>query len=112
MIRRPPRSTLFPYTTLFRSLVSGRAVLCVDAAHDRQEDARRVRAVVMHAVARHAGLRVGAEPLAGVGIGIEARVVARRDVHRDPVAAVEDETRRPEVDPDLHDLAGLARDLA
>src|SRR2546430_12169878 len=24
MIRRPPRSTLFPYTTLFRSRVSGR----------------------------------------------------------------------------------------
>src|SRR3712207_7182829 len=24
MIRRPPRSTLFPYTTLFRSLVAGR----------------------------------------------------------------------------------------
>src|SRR3712207_7053999 len=24
MIRRPPRSTLFPYTTLFRSLVVGR----------------------------------------------------------------------------------------
>src|SRR2546427_10164985 len=24
MIRRPPRSTLFPYTTLFRSLYSGR----------------------------------------------------------------------------------------
>src|SRR5256885_10081967 len=23
MIRRPPRSTLFPYTTLFRSIVSG-----------------------------------------------------------------------------------------
>src|SRR2546427_4937377 len=23
MIRRPPRSTLFPYTTLFRSMVSG-----------------------------------------------------------------------------------------
>src|SRR2546427_9417510 len=27
MIRRPPRSTLFPYTTLFRSLVSGGDVL-------------------------------------------------------------------------------------
>src|SRR5258705_12120768 len=26
MIRRPPRSTLFPYTTLFRSVVPGRAV--------------------------------------------------------------------------------------
>src|SRR3712207_7149992 len=25
MIRRPPRSTLFPYTTLFRSLYSGTA---------------------------------------------------------------------------------------
>src|SRR3712207_7334905 len=25
MIRRPPRSTLFPYTTLFRSLVGGDA---------------------------------------------------------------------------------------
>src|SRR6266566_9469813 len=25
MIRRPPRSTLFPYTTLFRSLLSGSA---------------------------------------------------------------------------------------
>src|SRR2546423_10246311 len=29
MIRRPPRSTLFPYTTLFRSP----AVLLVDVAH-------------------------------------------------------------------------------
>src|SRR2546427_5848793 len=28
MIRRPPRSTLFPYTTLFRS---GQATLCVRA---------------------------------------------------------------------------------
>src|SRR2546430_11921945 len=26
MIRRPPRSTLFPYTTLFRSVAVGRAV--------------------------------------------------------------------------------------
>src|SRR3712207_8769548 len=28
MIRRPPRSTLFPYTTLFRSLASERQRLC------------------------------------------------------------------------------------
>src|SRR2546430_3352099 len=26
MIRRPPRSTLFPYTTLFRSLADGQAL--------------------------------------------------------------------------------------
>src|SRR5947208_11503251 len=33
MIRRPPRSTLFPYTTLFRSLLFADAALqaCVDA---------------------------------------------------------------------------------
>src|SRR3712207_7145613 len=46
MIRRPPRSTLFPYTTLFRSgRVTGRA--CQDAAmgsgSDRASDARRRR---------------------------------------------------------------------
>src|SRR5256885_11596793 len=29
MIRRPPRSTLFPYTTLFRSLGTGAFVLSV-----------------------------------------------------------------------------------
>src|SRR3712207_2416123 len=32
MIRRPPRSTLFPYTTLFRSRNSGRADPVADAA--------------------------------------------------------------------------------
>src|SRR3712207_9015777 len=29
MIRRPPRSTLFPYTTLFRSLSALFSVICV-----------------------------------------------------------------------------------
>src|SRR5260221_9382580 len=38
MIRRPPRSTLFPYTTLFRSRPPGLAHrnLRCHAAHDRQ----------------------------------------------------------------------------
>src|SRR5437870_6366697 len=44
MIRRPPRSTLFPYTTLFRSLV-------VDAVADRD---RRDRALEIQLPARHA----------------------------------------------------------
>src|SRR2546422_10815302 len=30
MIRRPPRSTLFPYTTLFRSTVNGKKGPCKD----------------------------------------------------------------------------------
>src|SRR5258708_21257477 len=36
MIRRPPRSTLFPYTTLFRSLRDGR--VCLDLARDEGTD--------------------------------------------------------------------------
>src|SRR3712207_9265834 len=28
MIRRPPRSTLFPYTTLFRSVIDECAIIC------------------------------------------------------------------------------------
>src|SRR2546427_839775 len=31
MIRRPPRSTLFPYTTLFRSVESGRRVVFISS---------------------------------------------------------------------------------
>src|SRR2546426_3260519 len=34
MIRRPPRSTLFPYTTLFRSLTTTRLMLDSPAARD------------------------------------------------------------------------------
>src|SRR5258708_17707570 len=42
MIRRPPRSTLFPYTTLFRSLVNGS-----DCHHRvwRPADLRRTRSL-------------------------------------------------------------------
>src|SRR3712207_8453998 len=52
MIRRPPRSTLFPYTTLFRSLVRAQAVdeqgialldavLLAACFHDRVHDRKR-----------------------------------------------------------------------
>src|SRR2546429_5195266 len=39
MIRRPPRSTLFPYTTLFRSLGF------IDARHDGTQHARELLGV-------------------------------------------------------------------
>src|SRR2546430_15090781 len=35
MIRRPPRSTLFPYTTLFRSLSDERPVIYGDGSQSR-----------------------------------------------------------------------------
>src|SRR5256885_3718399 len=34
MIRRPPRSTLFPYTTLFRSVIEGHIERCVEALQE------------------------------------------------------------------------------
>src|SRR2546426_9176965 len=45
MIRRPPRSTLFPYTTLFRSPNSGSVLTCWNPRFDkieRQEGGRSV----------------------------------------------------------------------
>src|SRR3712207_8620548 len=41
MIRRPPRSTLFPYTTLFRSRVTEQHVV-LELVHDVGRDAQRV----------------------------------------------------------------------
>src|SRR2546426_9248781 len=49
MIRRPPRSTLFPYTTLFRSRLSRRraaGLRCGPAAQPRQKRHRGV--IAMH----------------------------------------------------------------
>src|SRR3712207_6897971 len=56
MIRRPPRSTLFPYTTLFRSRDGGPvgggarrplpAALGIGRLGQRRPDARRARAAV------------------------------------------------------------------
>src|SRR3712207_8747638 len=42
MIRRPPRSTLFPYTTLFRSAVGGRVNATTFEGEALAVDIRRV----------------------------------------------------------------------
>src|SRR2546422_7837448 len=55
MIRRPPRSTLFPYTTLFRSL----AVLVARRVAEGSEQHRRLRLRVL-----------GAGGLASVGLAV------------------------------------------
>src|SRR2546430_12526318 len=56
MIRRPPRSTLFPYTTLFRSLVTRLARVPVGAAFGATEGAEahlaRAQAQAHRAVSR------------------------------------------------------------
>src|SRR2546429_7212729 len=42
MIRRPPRSTLFPYTTLFRSLTKAESVLAGRTAIASRRDRARL----------------------------------------------------------------------
>src|SRR3712207_7126915 len=47
MIRRPPRSTLFPYTTLFRSIGAGLIRLVgEDRDREAQRDQRRLEGVL------------------------------------------------------------------
>src|SRR3712207_6935086 len=51
MIRRPPRSTLFPYTTLFRSQVGGPAVVEGGVATDAVGKGRK-QVLAVHTQAR------------------------------------------------------------
>src|SRR3712207_8714567 len=61
MIRRPPRSTLFPYTTLFRSAVQGEPGGRGDrhvAARQLQAAGARVDRDALRALDRHASVAV------------------------------------------------------
>src|SRR2546422_11384656 len=95
MIRRPPRSTLFPYTTLFRSvqvaldlLVLADDALVVHARPDR--DRREPPAV---GVSRLREER--ARPLRVVGGAAEARVEPPRGRRKDPVRGREPAEKHP-----------------
>src|SRR5256886_16469286 len=64
MIRRPPRSTLFPYTTLFRSL-DRRLVLVQILVRRESLDRLRGEVAVRHRVANHDDLLPGRAQDAG-----------------------------------------------
>src|SRR2546430_8696690 len=58
MIRRPPRSTLFPYTTLFRSHLPDRAVVAI-RGDSCLRDALDAESAFLHDAARaYRGVRV------------------------------------------------------
>src|SRR5258708_16276472 len=75
MIRRPPRSTLFPYTTLFRSIDSRRGDFA-DAVMELTD--RRGVDVVLNALAAEA-IPMGLSCLAEFGRFIE---IGKRDIYQ------------------------------
>src|SRR3712207_7572237 len=58
MIRRPPRSTLFPYTTLFRSLVNGEVVEMTPVGGVHGDVAGRIYRKLAEYVDQHGGGKV------------------------------------------------------
>src|SRR5260370_16621961 len=63
MIRRPPRSTLFPYTTLFRSRLSKRCF--VDGSHQAKSFEIRQLAFRLAVLPELIALRIGRAQSAG-----------------------------------------------
>src|SRR2546430_9192492 len=74
MIRRPPKSTLFPYTTLFRSLLCSLLLRPADAAEHGTAECRHYCARVLHHTAplscgRELAAVSGRPPNRGIEIG-------------------------------------------
>src|SRR2546425_284506 len=88
MIRRPPRSTLFPYTTLFRSVH-----LVVLAAETEHQDATGIGMADQAGEGALGVAEVVPELAAAVGVrivvdAVDAAVEQRRSLARDPLRCV------------------------
>src|SRR2546429_5913470 len=58
MIRRPPRSTLFPYTTLFRSLCLGGSLARYGQPHSDSDNPRSTARITAREECAFVGLRL------------------------------------------------------
>src|SRR2546422_10986497 len=92
MIRRPPRSTLFPYTTLFRSVhVPGRLPDAGAADEAQRRSEARVDAVQRDEVVEEVVRGVGRDPPRQGRPGHPWGLAARDPNLRLEIAAVDDE---------------------
>src|SRR3712207_7295775 len=88
MIRRPPRSTLFPYTTLFRS---GHEELGARLAVVTDDQQRAVQACLLHPD-HHRGVPLAQEAADGVDAGGTESGAGQRLDHRTGVLRSEEHT--------------------
>src|SRR2546430_14907139 len=126
MIRRPPRSTLFPYTTLFRSLVEvmKHDVRCVSRIRRAERDAARgvsgVRleyrpgevVLVLLQRRRVSGIVAPKAPRQSEHVKIGLRPFGRRtldDTHDGTVGGIETLARLPLNERGVGSLAGAGR---
>src|SRR5256884_1918299 len=98
MIRRPPRSTLFPYTTLFRSRAS-RSVRCAgipvpECGPREQPAAGDVQREPWREPVRQSHVRFGAEePTVTLGPAVLRRVVPAEELRLDTTVRDEEAVR-------------------
>src|SRR3712207_6970318 len=78
MIRRPPRSTLFPYTTLFRSLVQAWPEVAHDPAGGHAEAAQPLTWVQ---TPEGESVRIPTQDAAGLAVGSTVQVTVRSEEH-------------------------------
>src|SRR5256885_7254661 len=100
MIRRPPRSTLFPYTTLFRSQHDPRGPRDAPAVPGRRRG-RQEQDSVMSTMTRRAGLAACGLGTVAAGIAAGTRKTSPHADGRDPLRPRTDpvDSARPRMDP-------------
>src|SRR2546430_13024569 len=90
MIRRPPRSTLFPYTTLFRSHEPAAAHILPKLARAELSDEIQVRqAVAVHVGGAETGAVVVVDFLVGLAGVVDDAVLERDAARGEPVRELE-----------------------
>src|SRR2546422_7794939 len=68
MIRRPPRSTLFPYTTLFRSVLNGVLLVATFRQLQQEEESMTINELILKGLSIRLRAVLMTALLAGLGL--------------------------------------------